>query len=359
MNKYVYAKLFIKLAKALAAITLALGVIFTIAFGYIKIQKIHELNYHPSAELEIYRTSLVDTYEKTKSKVLESLSLKEFDPDKIQLVNLDNERKTLLSTPEHLIPEAQEQVALKLKESSAHIKEYHKSVFDQSIQTLRSALLGYASQIKSELPPAVIKPSISPIPSTNTIKSYSLFDDKDKYDDYKANLLSKIRNRLLALQQESTKIENIEATKKAILSIDCMFKLLYVPDEQSSNSEEKQNNIEPLLNSEKIAQRLMDDQIAANNNIYNDWKLDAQIEKLLSLAREEIVKRNDLKTKQSIYILDSILEAFLIIIIIITSSFFLMVLADMISAFINMSNNTDIFQAYASGSVDTTDPEQI
>lgn len=358
MNKYVYAKLFVKLAKALAAITLVFGIAFTIAFGYIKSQKLLGLNYHPASELEIDKNNLTDTYQKTKNKILDSLYQSTFEPDKkIFLIDLEKERELFSSVPENQKPEAYEQFALRMQERSVLIKNYHKGAFDQSIQILRNALLGYASKIKNELAVPETKNLNSSISSTTLIKGFRVFEDEDSSDAYRRNILSKIRARLLALQQESTKIENIEAAKNAIENINCIENLLDIPKEQNIDIESQKNNTTPQLNSEKIANKLLDDQVEINSYIYDNWKLDAQIDKLLLLAKKEKVKRDDLKTEKRIYLLDSILEFGLIIIVFLAFSFCLMVLADIVSAFINMSNNTDIFQAYASNPVGGADSE--
>jgi hypothetical protein len=351
MNKYIFAKLFIKLAKIGAIATFVLGVVFILFEGYVQSQKIKAMTYQATHEFEAQKKLLQTTYQDTQKKVLDSLSQSQFNSlEEIQLIDFKEKESLLSKTPESQKPEVYENLAKQLAQSSSQIKDYHKKEFDTSIKKLRDALLAYASKIKDQMG-LVVSQKLPPkqyIADSN--QEFRIFDDENK-DHVRNVMLSNIQSRLDAIRQLSTNPENIDSASKASAHIEYLRKLMPSPVETYPESKNQVDQQEaPELKSEMIAQKLLDDQKKISMYFYDNWVLDSQIEKLHNLCNEEKTRRSSLEQSRRLAVLTCILKIGTLTLAVIFLSFILLVLADLIDAFINISTNTDIFKGYATNS---------
>ena len=89
MNKYTYARCFVKLAKLIAMATILLGSFFVITDIYLTKCKLDEKKFKISPELDLNTKAVQITYDNTQQRILESLNQSQFEPaSKIQSIEI-------------------------------------------------------------------------------------------------------------------------------------------------------------------------------------------------------------------------------------------------------------------------------
>jgi len=360
MNKYTYARCFVKLAKLIAMATILLGSFFVITDIYLTKCKLDEKKFKISPELDLNTKAVQITYDNTQQRILESLNQSQFEPaSKIQSIEISRLRNNINNIPPEEQPEQYISLANDLSKSTTEIKNYHKKEFDDAVRKLRDALLEYANNIKNQQVPQIVSTQQIQISSPVNNSNFRIFKDGLDNDRIRLDNLSNVLRHFIAIKEESKKASNVDAAERAIENLECIKKLIELQNDSPIASQEITNqaaSYEPLLNSEKLAQRLLDDQKKVKISFYENWLLDQQVNEIDKLAKAEILKRDELKDQRNSITVNGVKSVFIKIICTFSLAFFFMVLADLITAFLNMSNNTDIFKAYAS---EGHDPESI
>lgn len=353
MNKYIYARLFVRATKLIALIAFVGGFFIIFKNAYLTKSELDTKVFNISPECNSLASSIEKCYSNTQKVVLASLDQSQFEPSSnVRILDTAERINQINGLSESERPNAYCTLARDLSDSSKQIKEYHKRELYECIEKLRKSLLQHAATLKGQLN-LPTSSSTSNVQAANNIlegvTTFRFFGDTS--DDSRSELLNRVNDRLVAIQQESTRTENIEAATRAIKDISNLSKLLLfdkVVSSQNQNLTTVSNEpTAPLINAEKLAQKLLDDENEINNLFYDNWVLDNKTQKLNSESNSELKRRDDLNRERISILISFFTNSIMIIIMALSLSFFLLVLSDLITAFLNMSNNTDIFKAYA------------
>lgn len=353
-HRYVFARTFVKLAILIAILTFLAG----LAGGFIRLAdmniKIAEAAYHPTGDLIDSVASVGQNLAGTRERVLFSLSIDEF-PDNLKISTFPPGEDILSGVAPEMIPDHCGQIADKASGEVQAIREFHASQFRTAIAQLRQALLDHATRVKavhstpatpSPAPPPTDTPIVDPQPTS--LLRYRVFDgpireDKERFED-----IQTMQTLLSRLAENSEKAENRNAIARAQQYLDKAPALLDLETRQEPTPVQipqpttaESSPPELIAKAEIIASKLAEAEGILRNSLYTKWRIDADIERLRAQARENAalviklaeVRKNELRV--------GVREAGLSIVISLVAAFIVLVIADLVRAFLNLSNNTD------------------
>ncbi len=353
MNEYIFARIFVKFVRVIAVLVFLGGVIFVFSNVYLAKCGIENHEFKVDRRIKPLLEDIQAYFSFTQKKLLESLGINHF-PTVVKLDDeiLANEINKTTSNAEEVRPEKLQELAFSLKESSDQMKNYHKHQYDESIKLLRDALLQHATNIKNQINPIkkeTNNPAGNKVSSTTSLKLFSANTELE--NTIRVNVIDKAQQHLHTILQISTKQRNIDAASKAIDSLGNIKKLVDLKQEPPASApvQSSQEQQLPQLNAEKAAEILELDRQGVIQGFYMDWVIDSKVEQLKNIILDDIARREELKNKKREIYVSTAIKTASVLVATLFLSFSLLVTADLVSAFLNISSNTDIFKYYSTG----------
>ncbi|MBE2202805.1 MAG: hypothetical protein IAE94_00480 [Chthoniobacterales bacterium] len=352
-HRYVFARIFVNLAIIIAVCTFLIGV----GGGLFRLSemqsKIADAEYRPTTELLDAVAAVRENLFETRKRVLYSLGITEF-PKNLNLSTLPRENDPLASVvlPEH-IPDICKRIAERVSVEVEGIKAFHADQFRKSIDQLRQALLEHAGKMKAAFaappPPDSIPASVVPvIPISMAPKRFRIFDDPIREDKERLDDIQTMQALLTKLAESSRKEENLGAFAKAqeylgkasgLLDFEAPQEPAPVIDGQSTASQPSPPEL--VAKAEIIAAKLGQAEAVLENSLYANWRIEADIERLRNQASKDASLVKQLAETRRAAFRSGWRDASIFVVLALAAAFVILVIADLIRAFLNLSNNTD------------------
>lgn len=356
-NTYPFARFFIRIAIGLAVFVVILGFVFVVYFFSSMENQLDGARYQPSAAIGIDAAQLENSYIGTQNRLLHSLNVKAF-PDNIQVINISDE----IAKVKKLSPESQPSAYMKLGNDTAlsinAIKKHHFDEFSIAINQLRQTLLGKAAELRrryaqqqSTQPAPGSAPT--PIPSTNPVvqlQLFRLFNDDLRFDESRLNTINGAKECMNDLRAKSQKQESLDQINQASIYLaraesllDYMKKAEAITSNSSQQplSQQAQEQEQMVSQAEQIAAQLDQYKSQLVDSLYSRWVVDADDQKLITDATEDLNRATAAVTLASGIRMNAMRNIGIALVACLAAAFLIIVVADFLRAFLNMSNNTD------------------
>jgi len=349
-NTYPFARFFIRIAISLAILEVIFGLACVAFFYYSMTTQIAAARYEPVAVLGLDASQLERSYVGTEKRLLHSLNLTAF-PDTVPLVNISDEIDAISKLGGVDQVKAYINLAKKTESSVDSIKKYHFAEFSVAVDQLRRALLIKAAALKQQYAPqqrlsATAAKSFSN--SSNEAEIFRLFADASSNDEIRLNNINDLKQFLEEIRAKSQKKESLDQINQASIFLDGAKSLLdYMNKTEGSASSAsqtaspQQEQEELVSQAEQVAALLQQYKSRLEQSLYESWVVDNDVVKLTNDAIGELNRATTADAQASAIRIEFARNMAISIIISLVLAFLIMVIADFLRAFLNMSNNTD------------------
>ena len=356
-NSYIFARIFIKLAILLAIIALLGGIGFAINEFQSMQRELESIKYSPSAELESASTDLEKSYNGTNKRILRSLDIDAF-PSTIAVVDFTKQIAEIQTSN----PQDQAKNYLNLATTSLdsinQIKRYHISEFVKALQGLQQTLNEHAAKLRAEYASSKQsttngqpQPSAKQEPSTAK-GSFRIYADLPDSDKRRLNTVKQIKEYLEYLRSQSKKEESLDQIRRASIYLARAESLLDLLDKSNLPTGEQSNTVSIdnaqqeqeilIAKSERIASEIGKAIQVIQDEIYQNWTVEKKAESLEKLAQDDLDKAKEAQYKEEQIRNNALRSIASSILLAIACAFIIMVVADFLRAFLNLSNNSDV-----------------
>jgi hypothetical protein len=352
-HAYPFARLFIKLAILLAILVVLGGIGYAITQFQSMQSELATVKYTPNPALESMASNLEKSYLGTNKRILRSLDIEQFPPT-IPLVDFPKNLTTISSANEH----AQAQLYLNLStetlSSVEQIKAYHISEFVKSLEGLQKTLLDHAARLRAQYSttnptPTQPRPQSSTQPAT--AGSFRIYADSPESDRQRLDKIKVVKEFLEYLRSQSRKEESIDQIRRASIYLARAESLLDLLDKSNEDISQPSNGMEEdsskqeqeqlLAKSEKMAQDVGKVIDIIQEQIYENWTVELQAQSLREQSQEELRDAAIAENKAKQIRNDGYSSIAFSLILSLAIAFIIMVVADFLRAFLNLSNNSD------------------
>lgn len=345
------------MAITLAIAVVVFGVLAVIYFYGSMNNQIAGVSFQPTAAPSQDASRLEKSYLGTQNRLLHSLNIKQF-PNTIAVVNIDEE----IARVSKLDGESQQGEYLRIgKNTEASInamKKYHFSEFSEAISLLRQSLLDKAAELRrtyaqQNANQPLLVPTPTPSATTNTVSPsilFRLFSDDIDNDKYRGNKINQVKEFLNSVRSRSQKPESLDEINQASIYLAQAESLLdYVkkseeilnnPIQQQGN-QQAQEQEQMISQAEHVAEQLQQMRAQLAQSLYETWVVDTDIQRLISDSTEGVNRAASAQTIASGIRMAALGRMALSLFSALALGFIIMVIADFLRAFLNMSNNTD------------------
>ncbi len=357
-HSYPFARFFIKIAIGLAILAVLIGAALAANHFFSMQARLASARYQTDPDLGILASRLEKSYTGTQRRLLRSLDTDAF-PSTVPLVDFSKQ----LATAERAGGAAQASAFLDLAQQTSNsleaIKKYHFSQFAASIDSLRQALLAHAAELRQKYAQKQQQPSLTPavVPTpTPAVKppasgefAFRIYADNPGNDQERLQSIKSVKQLLEELQAQSQKQESIDEIRRASIYLTRAESLLDLlkkeeaalehPEQTPAQKHEVEEDL--VSRAEQIASELARARALMEDNLYTRWIANVDCDNLSSKAGNDLNQAAAAEaTARQIWVdgLRSMGGYFLAGLIV---AFGILVIADFLRAFLNMSNNTD------------------
>jgi hypothetical protein len=356
-NTYLFARLFIKLAILLAIIAVLGGIGFAVNAFQSMQRDLESVKYTPSPDLGSAASDLEKSYLGTNRRILRSLDIDNF-PSTIEVVNFTKQIAEIQSSNAQDQAKNYLNLATTSLDSINQIKRYHISEFVKALQGLQQTLNDHAAKLRAEYASTKQasgngKPQSSsqqePTPAKVSFRIYADLPDSDKR---RLSMIKRVKEFLEDLRSQSKKEESLDQIRRASIYLARAESLLDLldksdlPNREQANSETSastQQEQEVLIaKSERIASEVGVAIQAIQDEIYRNWTVEIQAKELEKLAQDDLENAREAQYKSEQIRNNALRSIASSLLIAIACAFIIMVVADFMRAFLNLSNNSDL-----------------
>jgi hypothetical protein len=352
-HAYPFARLFIKLAILLAILVVLGGIGYAFNRFQTMQTELASVKYTPNPALESMASNLEKSYLGTNKRILRSLDIDQFPPT-IQLVDFQKNLAAISAAKEH----AQAQLYLNLStetlSSVEQIKLYHISEFVKALEGLQKTLLEHAARLRAEYStanPTAPKPRPQSSTEPATPGSFRIYADSPESDRQRLNEIKRVKEFLEGLRAQSRKEESLDQIRRASIYLARAESLLDLLDKSNEDMPQSSNDMENdasrqaqeqlVAKSERMAQNVGKVIEIIQEQIYENWTVEIQAQSLREQAKEELRDAAIAENKAKQIRNDGYSSVFFSLILSLAIAFIIMVVADFLRAFLNLSNNSD------------------
>ena len=180
---------------------------------------------------------------------------------------------------------------------------------------------------------------------------FRIYADAPQQDQSRFALIKEIKEIVDALNAKSSKDESRDQLRRASIYLARAESLLDLLDKKNEDQNPQTQNqaasvqeqeAQLVSKSEREAQRLDRVITAVQENLYSNWVAELDAQKLESDARADMQRAETAKERAKTIRLSSIQQMAMYLIASMALAFIIMVVADFMSAFLNLSNNSDL-----------------
>lgn len=358
-NTYPFARLFIRLAVIFAFLVFLTGICLAVNAFLVMESKLAEVKYQPNPALDQDAKILEKTYIGTQKRVLRSLDITNF-PKSVKVV--DFQTSTTLAENAGDMQKAALYYALSKETLSSiyEIKEYHIAEFVNAVKGLQKTLLDNAAKLRAEYAQtSQSQQAVTPQQNTSASQTSSIsvkegyfriYADAPQHDQSRFILIKEVKELVDSLNAKSSKDESRDQLRRASIYLARAESLLDLLDGKSEEQNlQTQNQVpaiqeqqEQLVSKSEIEAKKLDRVISAlQEGLYSNWIAELNAQKLESDAKTDMQRAETAKEQAKTIQLESIQQIAMYLISSIVLAFVIMVVADFMSAFLNLSNNSD------------------
>lgn len=362
-HHYPFAATFIRLAILLAILTTLAG-IGIIVSNFSEMQAaIQAEKYYPNPELLEQAQRLERLYAGTRERIaltLEDPTL----PASLPAVDFASAIAAAQKQKGTEQPEALVLLADQSQSSVQGLKEFHVASFERAVDSLRQALLARARELKQQFGQSssnstATTPSGAASASTAnqaaTANKFRLFNDPPANDRQRMRNLENVREFLNELRKQSQREESLDQIRRAQIYLtraEAMLDQLQmaIPKDSGIEANRPVESTMPtqeqmVSRAEEIASQLEQIKLLIRQSLYDSWQVDEAISALRSAARSDLVKAETSRARIHSIRSDSLHAMGITLLITIAAAFLILVLADFLRAFLNLSVNSDQLSA--------------
>lgn len=352
-HHYAFARLFIKLA-TLLAILVALAGLALAAFRFQAMFSDYTGQaYRPDPDLHSFAKRVDASYSGSQARLLRSLSVSSF-PSNVKLIDVQKLLANVQQRKTSDLPSGYSEMADEISSSVGAIRKFYSDEYRKAIQTLIDALRSHANQLKDQLKTETSPQGAASVPTTQAIaagpSAFRIFNDSITSDRQRIENINNLKAVLDVLQDQGKKPESLAAIAIAsahlkqaedLLDLDLLnAKMVPAPQLSPSVSAEPTNQ-EIVSRADLVANRLQQSSVEFEESVLAMWVVDEDLEALKLLANKEEHQSADSGIRQRQTILAGVRDCMGFIITACFAAFLIMVVADLIRAFLNLSNNSD------------------
>ena len=358
-NTYPFARLFIRLAILLALLVFIAGIGLA-AYAFLMMQsQLAEVKYQPDPTLEQQAKNLEKSYIGTQKRVLRSLDTNSF-PQSVKIVDFQTSLPLAEKAGDTQKASLYYSIAEETSASIHGIKEYHISEFVNALRGLQKSLLEKAAMLRAEYAQKA-QPQQTALPQQTTTSNqtssnpakegyFRIYADAPPEDKSRFALIKYIKEKLDSLNAISEKAESRDQVRRASIYLARAESLLDFLDknneENNPQAQKNETNIieqeeQSISKAERIAQELDQYIEGIQEGLYSNWLVELDAQKLESDSKTDMQRAETAKKKANTILLGSIQQMVMYLVASMALAFVIMVVADFMSAFLNLSNNSD------------------
>lgn len=356
-HSYPFARLFIRLAMLLAALVVLAGLSFAAGQFISSRKQLAAVAYAPGTGLENQAKNLEKNYLGTSKRVQRSLDIDQF-PAEITMVDFAARLPAIQSANPANQARQYAELASQTDASVEQIKEFHISEFVKALESLRAALLAHAARLRQQYAtPATAQPSPSTPAASAAVQapastSFRIFADPPQADRSRQAQITRVKEFLDHLRSQSKREESLDQIRRATIYLaraESLLDLLEKPEEQPasqpttqpSQAEEQANQENLVARSEREADQISKAIDLIRDQIYTNWQVQLEAQRLEEAAGDEMRAAEAASQKASQIQAATFQSIGLTLASTLALAFLIMVVADFLRAFLNLSNNTD------------------
>jgi hypothetical protein len=358
-NTYLFARLFIKLAIILAVLVVLGGIGLAINQFQSMQTALAGVRFFPSPGLQNAAVNLEKSYLGTNKRILRSLDIEEFPPS-ISLVDFPQSLTAISSANEHEKAVLYSKLASETLNSVEQIKNFHISEFVKSLAALQQTLMENAARLRAQYTPSTAAgtqvQNQQPASTQQTMQparsSFRIYADHPESDEQRLAQIKMVKEFLEYLRSQSKREESIDQIRRASIYLaraesllDLLDKSSDTPQLQTETTQEgsdRQENETLVAKSEKMAADVGKVIEIIQAQVYENWTVELQAQELSELAQSEINKAATAANSAKQIRNAGLREISVSLISALAAAFFIMVIADFLRAFLNLSNNSDM-----------------
>jgi hypothetical protein len=358
-HHYVFARIFVNFAIFFAILTALAGVgAAIIRIGQMN-SEIARATYRPTSDLLDAVAALKKNLVGTRHRLLQTMNRQDFPTEQLQISAIPPDSNPLSGLSPEQVPSACLQLVVQVSEEVDRLKEYHSAELHSSIFAIQEALLEHARTLKATYPTS---PTPTPTPAPTTAKGSSvpqrvsvqrpfrIFSDPYSNDRLRFDDIQTMRELLAVLAENSQEERNLRAIGRAqrylnsapaLLDLSSQFSLPPPAPAPSINARSQSPPPPEPPKAEIIAAKLGDAKSILASSLYSNWVIDEDTERLRRLAEENTALIAQLADTRQQSLQEGVKQAGIYAVLGAVVAFLVMVIADLIRAFLNLSNNTD------------------
>ena len=359
-NTYPFARLFIRLAVILALLVFISGIGLALNAFLMMQSQLAEVKYQPDPTLEQQAKNLEKSYLGTQKRVLRSLDATSF-PQSVRIVDFQSTLPLAQKAGDMQKATVYYSLAEETSGSIVAIKEYHIAEFVNALRGLQKTLLDNAAKLraqyaqKSQNQQSALPQQTTPTTQTTSNSGkdgyFRIFADAPQQDQSRFALIKEIKEIVDALNAKSSKDESRDQLRRASIYLARAESLLDLLDKKNEDQNPQTQNqpvtaqeqeAQLVSKSEREAQRLDRVITAVQESLYSNWVAELDAQKLESDSKTDMQRAETAKEKAKTILLGSIQQMVMYLVASMALAFVIMVVADFMSAFLNLSNNSDV-----------------
>jgi Tfp pilus assembly protein PilE len=366
-HHYPFANTFVRLAIVLAILSTLSGLAYVL-FGFFSMQaEIRAQRYQPDPELLELAGNLERVYLGTRERIAQTLEDPVL-PESLPAVNFSaaiGEAQKQLGTAQ---PDALLTLAEQTQTSVNDLKEFHVAGFERAIQNLREALLQRVQELQQQFgqkpQPLVANPPAANTTTPNTPSPvaqstrFRLFNDPVSSDRQRMNNLERVREFLNELRDQSKREESLDQIRRAQIYLtraEAMLDLLQIVSSQTTGEStppqvelNARTEEQMVSRAEELAAQLQQVKGIIRQSLYETWQVDEAISRLRGAALSDLQRAESSREQIRVIRNNALSHLGFALFITIATAFLILVLADFLRAFLNLSINSDRFAAIES-----------
>ena len=359
-NHYHFARVFIRLAVFLAALVVISGAGFAVNSLMLMWSKLDAIRYEPDLTLSQKASWLEKSYIGTQRRILRTLDLQEFPPS-VPVIDLGKQLAAAERNYDTTYPRAYLEIAQQSSKSLRAIKEFHVSEFTTAIEALRKPLLDQAAMLRQQYatqttPPQPTNTQPDPTSGSGIAESqdaFRIYADSAENDATRLSVIKRATESLEQIRTQSKKQESLDQIRKASIFLtraQSLLDFLQRREKESGNQQVSSRNLdtsnpdheELVPRAERVAAELQRLKDLINDTLYLHWIADEDAELLATAAKTDLERAASIKAEATSVRLSTMREIALFVIPSLALAFVIMVFADLLRAFLNLSNNSDV-----------------
>ncbi len=369
MNKhqYPFARIFIRIAIGLALLTILAGAGYTFV-GFTTMQtEIQAQKYRPDPELLEKASRMERLYLGTRERIGQTMEDGTL-PASVPALDISESLASAARAQGNTQPEILLQLAEQTQTSVTELKEFHVASFERAVESLRQILLqrvielqkqfGQTDTVAASASPNVQTPEQDAPAKSPASSRFRIFNDQAGNDKSRLRNLEQVRIFLNELREQSQREESLDQIRRAQIFLtraEAMLDQVQAVVEQplpgidatavASGSSEQQM----ISRAEELSAELMQMKRIIRQSLYESWQVDDAIGQLRSSARADLSEAESSRGRISAIQSASWSSMGLSFLFSLAVAFMILVLADFLRAFLNLSINSDSFVSVGSG----------